>query len=773
MDSLFKDLRAKAEQRVINQEIDVTRLSADDIKSIIHNLDVHRIELEMQNDELQGAVQQIEKAKKNYQDLFESAPVGYVILLANFKIEDANHAFAAMIGAKRTDILNRDITEFIDPDFQDLFHLSKRRIINSREKLVIEMKLRRLDQQEIWVNTELIARDDAQTYLICFSDITRQKNAEKELAISAKKLREIIQHFPNGSISLINKERLFEVTGGGDYSRFGIDPKTFIGNSVAAMLQDVNAKKVLHSIDRVFHGASSEYEIEYQGEVYRNVVCPVLNDENQPEYALLIASNITEAVRKEREITELLTATRAILKMDEFTVTAQRIFDACKRSIGAKAGYVALLSETGEENELLFLEDGGLPCEVDPNLPMPVRGLRQEAYRTGKVVFENDFMNSKWVGFMPEGHMDLPNVLFAPLNIDGQTLGVIGIAHKEGGFTDNDARIAAAFGDYAAIALKNSRVMTELKQYTQKLKEANHTKDKFFSIISHDLKNAFVTILSGTEVLENIHTMPPKEVATITRGLNEAAKQQYQLLENLLEWARLQTDRIEIKPARVELTVILAYVVHLLQEQARQKEIALISEFVPGVYINADSQMIETVIRNLVTNAIKFTRPAGQVKVIARPAGDRAEIVVVDNGVGMSRKQLDDLFRIDRNHNTSGTANESGTGLGLILSKEFIQKHGGTIRVESELERGSTFTVSLPRVETPEYDTGSSVVAPPFPEIRQLFEFCQIGDVTGIENELARIEQLNPNYETFVQKMKLMAGDYEINRMLEYLTPKL
>ncbi len=163
--------------------------------------------------------------------------------------------------------------------------------------------------------------------------------------------------------------------------------------------------------------------------------------------------------KRENEISELLKATQTVLETHDFQKTAKLIFDSCARTIGAKAGYVALLSDDGQENELLFLEDGGMPCTVNPNLPMPIRGLREESYRTGKVVYDNHFMKSKWVNYMPKGHMSLKNVLFAPLNIEGKTVGIMGLACKPGDFDENDARIAAAFGDYAAIALKNSKVL--------------------------------------------------------------------------------------------------------------------------------------------------------------------------------------------------------------------------------------------------------------------------------------------------------------------------
>ncbi len=172
---------------------------------------------------------------------------------------------------------------------------------------------------------------------------------------------------------------------------------------------------------------------------------------------------IDETSRKQDEINGLLKCARAVLRSSSFEKTAREIFDVCCELTGARSGYVALLDDTGRENEVLFLESGGLECTVDPDLPMPIRGLRSEAYKTGTAVFHNDFMKSDWVKFMPEGHVSLDNVLFAPLTIDGRAVGLLGIANKEGGFTDEDAVLATAFGEIASIALHNSRTLDSLR----------------------------------------------------------------------------------------------------------------------------------------------------------------------------------------------------------------------------------------------------------------------------------------------------------------------
>ena len=175
---------------------------------------------------------------------------------------------------------------------------------------------------------------------------------------------------------------------------------------------------------------------------------------------------------KEKETGSFINAMRSILNLNSFEETAKIIFEEACKITGAKSGYVALLSEDGKENEVLFLESGGLPCTVDPELPMPIRGLREVAYRTNMAVFENDFDNSHWTKFLPNGHVRLKNVLFAPLIIDSKTVGIMGLANKDEDFNEYDMRMAGAFGEFAAIALKNCRTMDKLNNTISELSRA-------------------------------------------------------------------------------------------------------------------------------------------------------------------------------------------------------------------------------------------------------------------------------------------------------------
>ncbi|MHC4158468.1 MAG: PAS domain S-box protein, partial [Planctomycetota bacterium] len=199
------------------------------------------------------------------------------------------------------------------------------------------------------------------------------------------------------------------------------------------------------------------------------------------------------------ETEALLEGARAVLENREFQDAARSIFDICKNITGAAAGYVALLSKDGTENEVLFLDSGGRPCTVDPELPMPIRGLREEAYRTGKAVYHNDFSNSEWVKFMPEGHASLDNVLFAPLMIEDEVAGLLGLANKAGGFSDDDARMATAFGELASVALYNSRTLESLENSEERFRSVAETAND--AIVSIDSSGSIILWNEGAETI--------------------------------------------------------------------------------------------------------------------------------------------------------------------------------------------------------------------------------------------------------------------------------
>jgi signal transduction histidine kinase len=236
-----------------------------------------------------------------------------------------------------------------------------------------------------------------------------------------------------------------------------------------------------------------------------------------------------------------------------------------------------------------------------------------------------------------------------------------------------------------------------VKHKNLQLQQLNATKDKFFSIISHDLRGPLNSLTSFSGLLiHHMDNLTQAEIQTLARDLDESVKNLFGLLENLLEWSRSQTGTNQFPPEPFNLTALLDENKSLLSAQAHNKKIAIMHEPREDVMVKAHRNSINTVIRNLISNAIKFTPEGGAIKLdITRRQGE-VIVSVADTGVGMDKEVIEKIFRIDTKHTTRGTANETGTGLGLVLCKEFMEKNGGRIWVNSEPRRGSVFYFALP-----------------------------------------------------------------------------
>jgi signal transduction histidine kinase len=230
------------------------------------------------------------------------------------------------------------------------------------------------------------------------------------------------------------------------------------------------------------------------------------------------------------------------------------------------------------------------------------------------------------------------------------------------------------------------------------LQQLNATKDKFFSILGHDLKGPLNSLTSFSGLLIN-HTdsLSKDEIKMLALDLDKSLKNLFALLENLLEWSRSQTGNIEFKPERFDLASVLETNKELLKVQAQNKKIGIENACKAEVVVHAHRHSINTVVRNLVSNAIKFTPEGGSIIINAQQAQEEVMVSVADNGVGMTPEMIGKLFRIDTKLTTKGTADEKGTGLGLILCKEFIEKNGGRIGVDSTPGAGTVFYFTLPR----------------------------------------------------------------------------
>ncbi|MEQ8216901.1 MAG: PAS domain-containing sensor histidine kinase [Arenibacter sp.] len=238
----------------------------------------------------------------------------------------------------------------------------------------------------------------------------------------------------------------------------------------------------------------------------------------------------------------------------------------------------------------------------------------------------------------------------------------------------------------------------DLRESEKQLRELNATKDKLFSIIAHDLRSPFNNILVLCDILKTQLTKSEDSDAPVYLGLiHSTAKSTLVLLENLLDWAKSQSGQISFKNEKIGISSIIQEILELSISIAQTKGISIEVNAVEEIVMNSDKKILKTVIRNLISNAIKYSKPGDKITVSAIEEEDQVKIVISDSGVGMDDKTLDNLFNITTNTPLPGTLNEKGSGFGLVLCKEFIEKLGGKIWVESEKGKGSDFIFTIPR----------------------------------------------------------------------------
>ncbi len=501
---------------------------------------------------------------------------------------------------------------------------------------------------------------------------------------------------------------------------YGLTPKDLIGKSIWTVaprtVGTIVQKKVEEAL-RKKRMLTFEWKGVYQNTIWETTLFPTdsgitaisrnIAKRKKSEKKLLVA--LQNSQRRQTEVESLLAASKVVLGNKDFKTTAKIIFDSCKELLGATSGYVALLSDDGKDNIVLFLESGGMPCSVDPSLPMPIRGLREIAYNTGAVIFENNFSKSKWLSLLPSGHVPLRNVLFAPLIVDGKTAGVIGLANKSKDFTEDDGKIAVAFGSIISIALINSQIMESLEEKNEKLRQYSQNLETLVEektnqlknierlatigatagMVGHDIRNPLQAIISDTFLLRPLlysiaESEMKKEIMESLDSIDQNVAYINKIVQDLQDFAKPINPQFE----EVNFKSLLHDV---LIKKAIPKEIE--ASFIIGEdadKVEADSSLLKRILANLVNNAVQAMPDGGKLFIKTCKKPDMIILSVEDNGIGIPDEIKDKLFT------PLFTTKSKGQGFGLAVVKRMTESLGGRVTFESEKGKGSKFTLELP-----------------------------------------------------------------------------
>jgi len=408
--------------------------------------------------------------------------------------------------------------------------------------------------------------------------------------------------------------------------------------------------------------------------------------------------DLTDKIRADKIRDALFQISEAAYTASDMFTLYKRIHEEIGKLMSVKNIYIALYDDKSDMISFPYFVD-----EFDPPQPpkKPGKGLTEYILRRGEASL---ITSQRDLELRKLGETELigaPSAIWlgVPLKLSGKTIGVLVVQDYENEkvYGEDEMQLLIFVAEQIAQVIERKRNSDAIKKYADELKQLNSTKDKFFSIIAHDLKNPFITILGFSDLLHTDYAeLTDEERLFYIDEMKKSAEISHSLLQNLLQWSRSQTGRIEFNPLKLNLFNIINDNIELLKTSAEKKQISIEHNIHKDINVLADEDMLNTIIRNLITNAIKFTNKGGLITVNAVHTYDLVEITIADNGVGMNESVRNNLFKLDSAHSTSGTGNETGTGLGLMLCKEFIEKNGGTIRVESEENMGSKFIFTLP-----------------------------------------------------------------------------
>lgn len=461
---------------------------------------------------------------------------------------------------------------------------------------------------------------------------------------------------------------------------YGYQPEELIGKHVEIVRSDKNDPKTLKEIQPLTAKEGWRGRIwnkrkngeEFLIELNTSIVC---DDEGKVVAHVGVARDLTEQLKAE----ELLIDTQ---------FKYQNLFMEIKD----------VVYESTPEGKFISLNPAGLELFGISSKEVGRPGIISQLYinQSDRAKFEEALCKN---GFVKDYEIIIKNLKdetktlletsYAVKDDNGKIIAYRGILRDITQTKNNEAELKRLVNELG-------RLNSQLKNSEEELKNSNVAKDKFFSIIAHDLRSPFSSLLSFSEFLsEDIDDLPKSDIKLFAEKINEAAKGVFDLLENLLQWSRIQSGKIQMKSSSFDISRKINQVIHLLFNNADRKNIKVLNEIVSDLSVFADEDMIFSVVQNLLSNAIKFTREDGLITFRSVDKEDKIEVSITDNGVGIKEEDLKKLFRIDAHHTTYGTNDEKGSGLGLILCKEMIERNGGTIDAKSIVGEGTTFSFTL------------------------------------------------------------------------------
>jgi PAS domain S-box-containing protein len=667
-------LRQKAEELLKKNSAKMASFIEADTIKLLHELEVHQLELEMQNEELRQAIDKAATATA----LYDFAPAGYFTISSDGSILELNLGGAKLLGKERSNLVNSNFRLFITQDSLPVFNDFSHRVFASNSRQTCELRLSIHGNPSIYIHVEGIISEEDQKCLLTAIDVSDYKRVEKALRESEFFFKESQRAAFIGSYKTNFIRGLWESSEVLD-EIFGIDknyPRTIQG-----------WLDITHPDDRTMMDCYLKDEVIAKRKPFNKEYRIIRKSNGETRWIIGLGEstfndkgNIYTLIGTIQDITERKMSEEALRKSEA------RLSNVIE---GTNVGTWEWNIQSGET---VFNERWAeiIGYKLDELRPTSIKTWIDLA-RTDDLPEVEEQLKDVFAGTRP-----LYDIECRMKHHNGDWVWV----HTRGKVVEwtKDSKPLRMTGTHTDIT---ERKLGEEKmvQLNLQLKELNAAKDKFFSIIAHDLKNPFNAIIGFSNILiEQINKKDYEGITEYAGIILDSSKRAMSLLSNLFQWSRSQTGRMEFNPESIELVGLINDVIKLSNDSAQQKSITITKELPQSLNISADKAMINAILRNLISNAIKFTNKDGNIIISAQQEQNEVVVTVCDNGVGIRKDAIEKLFRIDESYTTAGTQKEKGTGLGLLLCKEFVFKHGGKIWVTSEFGKGSSFRFTIPRI---------------------------------------------------------------------------
>ncbi len=582
-------------------------------------------------------------------------------------------------------------------------------IIRTGEPILKEEKLTRKDGSIVWFSAmKLPLHDHTGNIIGTFGisrDITERKKTEEALMQSEERFRSVAQSANDGIITIDNNGYIQGWNKGAE-NMFGYNEQEILGQSLNIVIPDDYLNKhikpkVLLEMGGVKSSANKTIELlglKKNGDTFPGELSLSGWETSEGKFFTGIVRDISSRKRTELENLVNYEITQGITSTSNLDELLKLIHHSLGKVVYAENCFVALYNQKTDLFSFPYFVD-----KIDAT-PLPTsmgKSCSAFVFRTVKPLLLTQQIFDQLV---EKGEVELvgsnsPSWIGIPLQTPSKVIGVLVLQHydKENVYSEGDVRFLTSIGSQIALAIDRKKAEEEIRLKNELLQAINAEKDKFFSIIAHDLRGPLSAFVAATQIItEEVQSMSIEAIRDITDSMKTSATNIYSLLENLLEWSRLRRGGMDFIPAKLNLKKKIVECIEVLSESAHKKRIEIEISVPNELEVMADNHMFESVIRNLISNAIKFTVAGGKVIISAFPNNDHSiEVKISDTGIGMTPELKNKLFQISEKTNRPGTDGEPSTGLGLLLCKEFIEKHEGKIWVESEVGKGSTFSFSI------------------------------------------------------------------------------